>query len=537
MRHHKLIGFALLGVATLGGASCSVDKFLDVNKTPNNPLTVPPSVLLTSTAIGTAFSNGNEISRITSLLVQHVAGVGTQSQPQDRYNIRGGLDNQWQGEQYAGVLQNSQTLIETATRLNSPAYVGIAKLLKAYNFAMVTDLWGDIPYSEALQGLNKLQPRFDKQEDIYKGNAALNIQSLDALIKEALVDLDATSTLRPSGSDDPVFAGDLAKWKRMGNTLRLKLANTISVKEPALARTIINEVIAGNNFISSNADDFQVAFGGAVGNRNPIGDFNGVNIVNPTTGAVTASTVLAGQRPADTFMSQRLLDSMAVRNDPRLPIFFNTVVGTTTSGTPPVTAPIAGVTTTTQGVFRAYQNGAIAVAPALPAGRSKYFTYLTGNSGEAPIRLLTNFQRLFIMAESALVLGTSTGGAANVQALYRDAIRASMTKAGLTNAQVDAYFAANPRVANLSSNQTTALNQIMTQKWISWVGNGYEAYNDYRRTGFPRLVLALNAEGDNPNVLPKRFVYPASELSGNANNAPIPSAVPNTTVPVWWDID
>jgi hypothetical protein len=112
-----------------------------------------------------------------------------------------------------------------------------------------------------------------------------------------------------------------------------------------------------------------------------------------------------------------------------------------------------------------------------------------------------------------------------------------MTKAGLTNAQVDAYFTANPQVANLSSNQTVAHNQIMTQKWIAWVGNGYEAYNDYRRTGFPRLALALNAEGDNPNILPKRFVYPASELSGNANNAPAAGTEPNTTVPVWWDVD
>ncbi|WP_426059597.1 SusD/RagB family nutrient-binding outer membrane lipoprotein [Hymenobacter sp. B1770] len=531
MRNTKVIGFALAGLVTLGGAGCSVDKFLDVNNTPNNPITAPPTVLLTSTAIGTAFSNGNEINRITSLLVQHVAGAANQAAGQDRYNIRGGLDNQWQFEQYAGVLQNSQTLIETANSVNSPAYAGIGKLLKAYNFAMVTDLWGDIPYSEALQGLNKLQPRFDSQEDIYKGNSALGIQSLDALIKEGLADLDATSTLKPSTSDDPVYAGDLAKWKRMGNTLRLKLANTMSRKEPALARTIINEVIAGNNFISSNADDFEVRFGGAVGNRNPIADFNGVNIVNPTTGAVTGSTTLVGQRNVDIILSQRLLDSMAVRNDPRLPIFFNTVPAT--AGTP--AAPVAGVTTTSVGTFRGFQNGGVGALPTTPAGRSKYFTYLTGNSGEAPIRLLTNFQRLFIMAESALILGTSTGGAANAQALYRDAIRASMTKAGLTNAQVDAYFTDNPQVANLSTNQTKAHNQIMTQKWIAWVGNGYEAYNDYRRTGFPRLALTLNAEGDNPNVLPKRFVYPASELSGNANNAP--KNVPDTTVPVWWDVD
>ena len=149
-----------------GAVGCNSSEFLDVNTDPNNPLVASPSNLLPSTIITTGFSNGNEINRITSLLIQHVAGTGTQSDPQDQYNIRGGLDNQWQGELYAGALMNSQKTIEAADRTISPAYAGIAKLMKAYLFAMTTDLWGDIPYSQALQGLTNLQPRFDKQEDI-----------------------------------------------------------------------------------------------------------------------------------------------------------------------------------------------------------------------------------------------------------------------------------------------------------------------------------------------------------------------------------
>ncbi|WP_375434599.1 SusD/RagB family nutrient-binding outer membrane lipoprotein [uncultured Hymenobacter sp.] len=510
MKYQKYIGLALAGVVALSTASC-VDDFLDVNTSPNNSTTAPPSVLLTSSIITTGFSNGNEINRITSLLVQHVAGTANQASGQDVYNIRGGLDNQWQFEQYAGVLENTNTLINVASSTASPAYSGIAKLLKAYNFAMVTDLWGDIPYSEALQGLARLQPRFDRQEDIYKGTA--DVQSLDALVKEGLAELDLQSALKPSATDDPVYRGDLAKWKRMGNTLRLKLANTISRKEPALATTIINEVIAANNYIATNADDFQVPFGGTVGNRNPIYDFNGVNV----TGSV------AGQRPLDITLSQRLLDSMRVKNDPRLPIYFNTVPAAT-----------VGATNTPLGVFYAYQNGNTVPVEPLQANRSKYNVYFTGSTGDAPIRLLTNFQRLFIMAESALILGTSTGSG-TVQSLYQDAIRASMLKAGITDAAVTTYLAANPSVAILRGTTQQRLNQIITQKWIAWVGNGYEAYNDYRRTGYPRLALALNAQGDDPNVIPKRFVYPASESSGNAVNAPNP--VPGTIVPVWWDVD
>lgn len=515
MRYQKYIGLTLAGMVALGATSC-VEDFLDVNTTPNNSLTAPPSVLLTSSIITTGFSNGNEINRISSLLVQHVAGTANQASGQDVYNIRGGLDNQWQFEQYAGVLENTNTLITVANAATSPAYSGIAKLLKAYNFAMVTDLWGDIPYSEALQGLAKLQPRFDRQEDIYKGSA--DVQSLDALVKEGLAEIDQQSTLVPSAIDDPVYRGDLAKWKRMGNTLRLKLANTISRKEPALAKAIIDEVIRGNNFIASNTDDFQVPFGGTVGNRNPIYDFNGVNV----TGSV------AGQRELDITLSQRLLDSMRTKNDPRLPIYFNTVPAST-----------AGSTTTPLGVFYGYQNGNNIAAPTAKANRSKYNVYFTGNAGEAPIRLLTNFQRLFIMAESALMLGTSTGGS-TVEGLYQAAIRASMSKAGISEAAIETYFANNPSVVNLSpatddATKQKTLNKIITQKWIAWVGNGYEAYNDYRRTGYPRLALVLNAQGDDPTKIPKRFVYPASESSGNAANAPNP--VPGTIESVWWDVD
>lgn len=491
-------------VLAIGSTSCKQDEFLDVNTDPNNPLIVPPSVLMTSTLITTAFANGNEINRISSLLVQHQAGIANQPATYDVYSIRGGLDNQWQGELYAGALENAQDLIRVAAANNSPAYAGIAKLLKAYNFAMVTDLWGNVPYSQALQGLELLQPRFDNQEDIYKGNASLNIQGLFDLVKEGLANLDETSTLLPSATDDPVYAGNLTKWKKMGNTMLLKLANTINRKDPALATTITNEVLAKGeaSYISSNDDDFQVPFGGTVGNQNPIYSYNYVN------------------RPDDQMLSQRLLDSMAVRNDPRLPLFFTTTPDATTNTT---------ATVTSVGRFTGYQNGNIIAAP-IRANRSRYGIYVRGNGGEAPIRLLTNFQVLFIRAESALRLNT----AGDAQDLYRRAIRASMLKAGVTDAAVTAYLAANPAVNNLTGTTEQKLNKILTQKWIAWVGNGYEAYNDYRRTGYPRLAQVLNPAGDD-NTRPNRFPYPASETSGNSANAPSPD--PLNSARVWWDVD
>ncbi|QKG51336.1 SusD/RagB family nutrient-binding outer membrane lipoprotein [Hymenobacter sp. BRD67] len=156
--------------------------------------------------------------------------------------------------------------------------------------------------------------------------------------------------------------------------------------------------------------------------------------------------------------------------------------------------------------------------------------YQIATKGEAPIRMITNFQRAFILAEYYL----SQNDVVNAQRYYTEGITASMTKVGLTAAQVTAYLAANPSIATLQGGNARMLDQIITQKWIAWVGNGYEAYNDYRRTGYPRLaVVQPNASPDDQNTIPSRFPYPTSELSNNAANAP---AFVKTNVHVWWDV-
>ena len=522
MKNQKIATITLAATVTLFTLSCNRDKFLDVNTTPNSPTVVTMPLLLTSTVVYSGFVATNDLGRAADLFVQHKAGIANQMADYDRYNIRGSFDNQWNGELYGGTLINAQTLIDLAASKNSPAYGGIAKLLKAYNFSITTDMYGDVPYSQALKGSANTHPRYDKQEDIYKGNSAKGIQGLIDLVKEGLADLDKSSTLKPGTGDDPVYgktANNIAQWKKMGNTLLLKFANTISNREPALAATLINQAAAGA--FASNADDFEVPFGSASGNQNPLFSFNFIN------------------RPNDQMLSQRLLDSMRVQNDPRLPVYFNptpTPAGTVNPTGTVTTLPgpvVNGVPTPTFLTFTGYQNGGTASGLTIPgqANRSRYNIYIRGNSGEAPARLLTNAQRLFILAESALTLtGITVAGSA--QSLYQDAIRASMIKAGLTDAAVTAYFAANPKVATLSGNVEQKRNQIITQKWISWVGNGLEPYNDYRRTGYPRLAPVLNPAGDD-GILPQRFALPLSELTANAG-AEGQDVNIRTSVPVWW---
>ncbi|MGE5106164.1 MAG: SusD/RagB family nutrient-binding outer membrane lipoprotein, partial [Sphingobacteriales bacterium] len=483
----------------------------DVNSTPNNPLTVPPSAILPNTTIAMAFANANDLNRATSAIVQHIAGVANQTQAYDIYNLDGSFDNQWNGEIYNGCINNLQVLIDQYST-TSPAYSGIAKLEMAYVFSMAADVWGDVPYSQAGQGLKYETPRFDKVEDIYQGNAALGITSLFDLVKSGLADLAKPGILTP-GKDDLVYGGDLAKWSRMGNTLLLKFAIMLTNKNPVLAKSTIESVLTGNNYINSNLLDFEVPFGSSVGNRNPIFDFNN------------------NLRTTDQMLSSRLLALSRSLNDTvRLAKFF--------------TKPLLPGGTTGTPTFVAFNNGSTAAAPKISIKvapfdyvlRSKYNTYLTGTleplviqatGGQAPIRLLTNFQVNFILAEAALVLGT----AGDPNAYYQEGIKASMQKVGMTTAEIDTFFVNNPTVVTLAGTPDEMLQQIITQKYIAWIGNGIEAFDDYRRTGYPVLALPLNAAGDNPNVIPTRLPYTPAELARNPN---APSPRPKTDVKLWW---
>src|SRR4029079_1239902 len=126
----------------------SCDKFVDVNNNPNNPTSVPPATLLPRSILGMAFANSNELGRATSVLVQYNSGAANQVLQEDRFDLDNLLDNQWSGEIYGNTLNDLQILIEKNQTTN-PVYAGIAKLEKAYTISMATDLWGDVPYSQA----------------------------------------------------------------------------------------------------------------------------------------------------------------------------------------------------------------------------------------------------------------------------------------------------------------------------------------------------------------------------------------------------
>jgi len=482
----------LIGAVAVGLSSCK-KSFLDVNTNPNLPLDVPPKTLLPGTQVAVAFANGNELGKISGLLMQYNAGISGNSQANDRWNI-GSLDNQWSNELYTSAINNLGILIRK-TEAQSPAYSGIAKLQLAYTFSMITDLWGNIPYSQAGQGLDESgqlkfpQARFDDQMDIYLGNDAKGIKSLFNLVREGLADLTRTSQLRPLG-DDLMYGGDLTKWTRFGNSLLLKFALQVSNKVPDTTKNVINTILAGRPFIDAADGSLDANMPFTLANPNPY-------YMQDLGGSIRETQMLSNRFLA---LERSLNDSL------RLLKFYNKPAAT----------------------FIGYDNGTNIAAPTA-ANRSYYGTYVFGATrrGEAPVRLITAFRNFFILAEAALRFGT-TG---DPNTYYQAGIRASMKSAGLTDAQIDAYFLANPTIITLTGTTTQKLQQIITQKYVASVGNAVESYNDFRRTGYPVLTPPLQTDGDDPSVMPKRFPYTTNEGTANPNQ---PNPRPRTNEKVWW---
>ena len=494
------LGIKILSLSTalLLVVSCK-KSYLDVNVSPNAVSDAPVRVLLPNTAVGLAFSNSNELGKASALLMQYTSGIIGNSASYDTW-VLGSFDNQWTNELYVNTINNLGIIIQKTQGKNA-AYSGIAKLELAYTFSMITDLWGNIPYSEAGQGLDAAgfpkfpQPRFDDQADIYLGNQSKGIKSLLNLVREGLSDIASAPTFRPGvdpAADDIVYGGVLSKWNRMGNSLLMKFALQVSNRAPDTTTAVINDIINNNK-------PYIDAIDGSL-------DFN-VSVFSTANPNAYYLQDIGGSIPNTQMLSTRFLALERSLNDSlRLSKFFIKPAAT----------------------FVGYDNGS-PVTPPLAANRSYYGTYVLGATrrGEAPIRLITAFRNNFILAEAALRFGV----AGDPNTYFQNGIRAAMKSAGMTDAEITAYFTANPTVVTLAGTTAQKLQQIITQKYIASVGNAIESYDDYRRTGYPVLTAPIITAGDDPNVFPQRFPYTNTEGAANPNQ---PNPRPKTSVKVWW---
>lgn len=530
-RYKKIATIALIGLSVaMGGCK----KFLDINTDPNNPTDLPLTQILPAAGGGVTFNLSMTVGGInsaTSTFVHQIVNsrVGDYIVEPTSFQNAWGYSGAGYG-MYPGVLNDLQTIINKAKEQNAPHFVGVAQVQQAYLFSILVDMFGNVPYTDALKGNAVLSPKFDAAATIY--------QDLFRLLDEAKTNLNATaSSISPNSTSDLVYSGDRPKWVKLANSIKLKLYNQIRLKQNVTNE--INAIIAENNLISADADDFQLRFGTSTApeNRN-IGFFANYNS--------------AAQRESN--VSPYFYNILKNSADPRLPYYVYNQLTPTNNPANPIDyrdGRFLSVRFASKGPNRNQdQRNFQSLIGLFPVG-GRYDDGLGGTGtlnnapGDGPIRVLTSYQVKFILAESALISGT-TG---NPATLLRQAIEEQFAKINKQAAAVPASIQTVPSISNavrdtyintvIAAYNAAVGNQakleiIMRQKWIASFGYGMDAYTDYRRTGFPVLpdvTGATDPEVVSDRTFPNRLPYPDSERSSNANFPGQPSVY---TTKIFW---
>jgi hypothetical protein len=390
-----------------------------------------------------------------------------------------------------------------------------------YFYHQLTDVAGDIPYSEALKGESgSLTPKYDTQKDIY-----LNMfKELD----EAASSFDAT---KPNfGAADLFYKGDVTKWKKFAYTLMLRLAMRLTKVDAALAQTWVQKAIAGG-LILLDADIAKISYANITnGMNNKVRNslLNG-NYLNPQD-----VDNVEGGKYAATF-----IDKLKATNDPRLPVI--SVVWVKPAGAS------AYIADNSPAIQKGMVSGSLNTKPTNFEIYSEPSPLVLNVA--APIIILGPAESYLLLAEAAL-RGWYTGSTA--KAAYENGVRAGMTQWAqypavapssnvITTAQTDAYLAANPYMSAGTFEQQ--FQQISDQKWISLFGDDYEVYANWRRTGYP-ILTPVNYPGNvTGGKMFRRFSIPLSEnLLNQANYLEAlkrqgfsESTGDNLLTRVWWD--
>ncbi len=498
-----------VAVGLMAGIS-SCRKFLDVNQNPNVSPTATVQTLLPGAQLYVASALGVDLEINGSIWSEY----WTQSPNASQYRS---LEQYSPGQDYFSTpwinlyaaAENFFQLYKIADSQHKKQYKAISLTMKAYTFQLITDAWGDVPYTKALKGQfadsNNVNPKYDSQRVVYRGIIA----NLDSALK-----LFNNNDAAKPGTDDLIYGGDMDKWKKFAYTLKLKIYLRMSEIDPVTAKAGVTALYADPAFVLiGNGDDAVMKFGYSASSKSPLY-------------AEASSTTLGSIQ--NLVGSSTCIDSMNSNNDPRAYIFYE---GTSSTGG----AVVAGIA---QGDYG---------TAALPTVYSIPNVYVAGDAGndaskDAPVHLLTSWESYFLQAEVVARGWQTTSFTRTDDQLFYDGIQANFNYAfydAALNAQWGStayadyisgagYWTVYPTAGTMQQK----LSFIITQKWFAMCGNqGFEAWCEQRRTGYPDfLVVSKNSlVGNN---LPKRFLYPTEESTRNVN---FPGLAPITTK-MWWDL-
>jgi hypothetical protein len=516
-----LLFLSLLGASA---ALTSCEKFLDVNTNPNNPVVSTPNFLLPN-----VIANGIQTQMFTALrtpyITQYIVSRTANSGGNDQYYFTNAQSTNTFNYSYFYSGGNIPQMIQVAQAEGSVYYVGAGKIMQALILAHVTDMLGDVPYTEAYQGGANYTPKYDSQESIYGVINQLCDEGVVEMSKPASANFRAFYSTSPSESGDILYKGDPAKWVRLAYALKARQAQHLTKKASYDPNAVL--ALVDKAFINSG-DDAQLFFQTAV---SPL--VNTTNIFGPTRanfGSATFSTNIVKYLNGTTF---------AGVTDPR----FGIMVPTTSVGADPG----AGTSTTTN------------LTPGSTLTDfygSWYARDITGY-----FEVITYHELKFIEAEAAYRAGNKT----RALTALKEGIRAHMAKIGvggsnalpavtfptISSAQINAYLASAAVPQNEAA--LTTLRPIMEQKYIAMFLNP-DSWSDLRRLDFDptiyvnfvyptRTVNPLVAGQTDPlRRYPRRLLPGATEVLYNPNavaklfsDAGASTNDDYVTKPLWFD--
>lgn len=497
-----------LGALLLFFSAC--EKDLDkLNTNTTSPTAIDPVFQLNTALFNHSFPGSTlvyEVGIVQQIVTPNSGVLAGANFNQDNRDITQQL---WQAY-YRNVIRNTKDVIDrTRTVPDRSNLYNMTRIFQAYNFMILTDNYGDIPYFQGGGGYTDtiFFPAYDAQQDIYND-----------IIKELT---EATAALNPAGrieTGDVLYSGNIDKWKKFGYSLLLRAGMRLSKADAAKADQTVKAAFAGG-VILLNADN-------AILRHDP-------NYAQPI------GNTLNSTEAANYYLTEPFVNSLKSTNDPRLSAIAIRYKGaksgpeqTVDKGT---TLPADQV-----GMPLGYDNAGI-VAVAASKGLASFYDFSQVDRRRmaklaSPVFYVTAAQTLLLLAEARQRGWITTG---TVQGYYEAGVRANMEQMATYDAassvapgDIVTYLAGNP------FNAGTALQQINTQYWIASFLNGPEAFANFRRSGFPALTPNPYPGKTITGTFIRRLTYPNSEISvntANVNQAISRMGADNLDTKVWWD--
>jgi hypothetical protein len=471
---------------------CRCDKgFEKINTNPALSSNLEPSFLFANAEFSAGQSTIGYPDEIVQQLITPFTGVLEGGNHNVYYDPTSTLlfDNFYTGS----IKLLTDVLDRTKNDTGKSNLYNMARIMRAYVSEILVDTYGDVPYSEAgksfVSGINR--PKYDKQAEIY-----------DDLLKEVVEATKALDASKNIVNNDIFYAGDIAKWKRLGNSLLLRIAMRLTKVNPDKAKQFVQIAVDPSNggVMESNDDDAVIRYN---------------NLFTNST-----SSPLLGSERANYYVGKPFLDSLKSTNDPRLSVI---AIKYANPNNPLETAGAGDTDPAHQeGMPYGYNEQSIVNAPGFPGKNGAAFNYSqfsreTVINLTAPRFLITCAQTQLLLAEAAqrgwisgsteIYYEAGVKGALDQMKMYGD-------MAVISNSDQSTYLAENP------FDPSNALSQINTQYWIASFLNGSEAWANFRRSGYPSLLSNPYPEAD-PAVkgaFIHRLQYPAREKSANTKN-------------------